>query len=44
MGLLKSLWNMDLSECPLEGPLAEKVELKAKTSDIIGFLNSVLKE
>ncbi|XP_067948153.1 leucine-rich repeat serine/threonine-protein kinase 1-like [Watersipora subatra] len=44
MGLLKSLWNMELTGCPLEGALAEKIEMKARTSDIIGFLNSVLKD
>ena len=44
MGLLSDLWNMDLSECPLEGPLAEMVERKARTTEIIGFLKSVLKE
>jgi len=44
MGLLKNLWNMELNGCPLEGSLAEMVQNKSKTSDILGFLKSVLNQ
>jgi len=44
MGSLSQLWNLELRDCPLEGPLASMVEGCARTVDIIGFLKSILQE
>ena len=45
IGLLNKLWNFDLKNCPkLRDPVSlnELVKQRTKTSDILGFLKSIL--
>lgn len=44
IGSLAQLWNLELKNCPLEGPLASMVEANVRTVDIMGFLKSILQE
>lgn len=44
MGLLKKLWQLNLENCPLEGPLREMIESKCRPAEIISFLDSIREE
>lgn len=45
LGLLKSLWKLDLELCPLDGAIQDyMLNSQFPVKDILGFLQSVLEE